>query len=157
VLDASRLDNARLFDDATAAMFDAFVQGNPNHAQDGLLASTALHEDAIFVTGENEQHRRRLKRHFPGLQVWTPDDLRDCVASLSAQRLTEAGSMASGTLSTAPFDGPGRRQRPSNCGLASWRIPSWSFPCSRWNLPRRARPSSPTSFPEMLPDNACSP
>ena len=82
VLDVSRPESATLFDEATAAMFEAFLQGNPKHSQDGLLAATALHENAILVTAENEKHcrrsggpdsdRRRRGRcwHAPGASVY---------------------------------------------------------------------------------------
>lgn len=76
VLDVSRPESATLFDETTAAMFEAFRKGNPKHSQDGLLAATAMHENAIFVTAENEKHCRRLRRHFRGLEVWALGDLR---------------------------------------------------------------------------------
>ena len=107
VLDVSRPESATLFDEATAAMFEEFRQGNPKHSQDGLLAATALHEDAILVTAENEKHRRRLRRHFRGLEVWALADLRAFLDDLETQTPIDEDAIAAGTLLTPAFTGPG--------------------------------------------------
>lgn len=107
VLDVSRPESATLFDEATAAMFGAFLQGNPKHSQDGLLAATALHENAILVTAENEKHCRRLRRHFRGLEVWALGDLRAFLEDLEAQTPIGEDAVAAGTLLVPAFTGPG--------------------------------------------------
>jgi hypothetical protein len=108
VLDVSRLDHAKLFDEATAAMYEAFVQSNRRHAEDGLLAATALREKAIFVTSE-KRARNRFMRHFAGLVLWTPEQLREYVEAEALDRETVAGQVASGSLTTPAFVGPGAR------------------------------------------------
>lgn len=107
VLDVSRLDSAILFDESTAAMFEAFRKGNPKHSQDGLLAATALHENATLVTAENEKHCRRLRRHFRGLEVCSLEDLRAFLEGLEAWTLIAGDAVAAGTLLTPAFTGPG--------------------------------------------------
>jgi hypothetical protein len=107
VLNVSRPESATLFDEATATMFEAFLQGNPKHSQDGLLAATALHENAILVTAENEKHRRRLRRHFRGLEVWALGDLRAFLEDLEARTPIGEDAIAAGALLTPAFTGPG--------------------------------------------------
>ena len=107
VLDVSRPESAVLFDEATGAMFEAFRKGNPKHTEDGLLAATALHENAILVTAESEKHRRRLRRHFPGLEVWGLKDLRAFLEELETQTAIGEDTLAAGTLMTPTFAGPG--------------------------------------------------
>jgi predicted nucleic acid-binding protein len=106
-LQASRPEHAMLFDEAMAGMFEAFRRGNPKHTQDGLLAATALHETAILVTAENEKHRRRLRRFFPGLEVWGVNDLQAFLDDLENQTPIGEFALAAGTLMTPAFVGPG--------------------------------------------------
>jgi hypothetical protein len=105
VLEVSRPESATLFDEATAGMFEAFRKGNSKHTQDGLLAATALHENAILVTAENEKHCRRLRRHFQGLEVWGLEDLRAFLEDLETQTPIGEDAVAAGTLLTPSFTG----------------------------------------------------
>ncbi len=111
VLDVSRLGSARLFDEGTAAMFEAFRHGNPKHSQDGLIAATALREGAVLVTAENVKHRRRLQAHFSGLVVWSLEDLREHMNAQSEDVQADLrGMVAAGSVITQAFVGPGETE-----------------------------------------------
>jgi predicted nucleic acid-binding protein len=74
-LDRSRLGLAAIADEETCDRIEAFQAGNPDHLEDALIAATAEHRSVILVTAERT--RERYRTHFPGLTVWSVDDLRD--------------------------------------------------------------------------------
>lgn len=118
VLDVSRLGSARLADERTSAMIEAYRQGNPKQSEDALIAATALHEDAILVT--LEKGRGRFRRAFPGLTVWSADELRDHLSSQSDPAWILASNIvASGSIVTREFKGPGRVNASARLAMGS--------------------------------------
>jgi predicted nucleic acid-binding protein len=72
VFDISRFDQAALFSEPDADLFDTLSVENPNNAEDALLALTADREGAVLVT-EDKDLRKRAKRH--GITALDPSDL----------------------------------------------------------------------------------
>lgn len=70
VLDYSRLNFARLNDDAEA--FEAFRSGNIDHTRDALIAATAQFEQCAMVTFDKRLTARARDR---GVEVLTPTEL----------------------------------------------------------------------------------
>lgn len=77
VLGTSRLDLAKLGNDAANSALDEFMEGNRRRLEDALIATTSRDREMHFATAEKS--RGRLSRHTPELVVLAVPELRDAV------------------------------------------------------------------------------
>jgi hypothetical protein len=77
VFGISRLDLANLGTDAANLALSEFMEGNQDHLEDALIATTARDREMHFATAEKS--RGRLFRHTPEFVVLSVPDLRDAV------------------------------------------------------------------------------
>lgn len=73
VLDYSRLDHARLGDEAGAEALENLRSGSLKHTKDGIIASTARSEECALVTNEKRRFPNRSREE--GIEVISTDDL----------------------------------------------------------------------------------
>ncbi|WP_420032207.1 PIN domain-containing protein [Streptomyces sp. cg28] len=73
VLDHSRLDHARLGDEAAAAALENLRSGSLKNTNDGIIASTARYEGCALVT--NEARRLPNRSREEGIEVLSTSDL----------------------------------------------------------------------------------
>lgn len=78
VLDLSRLDHARLFDDDAASRHRGFVGRSRRRAKDALILATAEAEGLPVVTCESKaRNLRRFRTWFPAVDMLGLEDLRE--------------------------------------------------------------------------------
>ena len=78
VLDLSRLDHARLFDDDGASRHRGFVGSSQRRAKDALILATAEAEGLPVVTCESKaRNLRRFRAWFPTVDLLGLEDLRE--------------------------------------------------------------------------------
>jgi rRNA-processing protein FCF1 len=88
VLDVSRLDFARLYDDTE--VFQALRSGNIEHSRDALIAVTAQYEHCALVTNDKRMAGRARER---GLTVLTSADLFAMIGFVPTNDNGAPGSM----------------------------------------------------------------
>ena len=72
IWDVSRFDQSTYGTDETNASMDAHMAGNPRHAEDALIASTASGTSDVLVTNETRL-ASKIKRAGFSVEVWSWD------------------------------------------------------------------------------------
>ena len=70
VWDVSRWDQSTYGSDEVNASIEALMGGNPNHAEDALIAASASGEADVLVTNETRLSSKNLRAGF-GVEVWS--------------------------------------------------------------------------------------
>lgn len=78
VLDRSKFDTARLFDDAGAERHRAFVGKRPRRVADALIFATAERNQLPVMTLESKRaNLARFERFFPTVRILGPSEYRE--------------------------------------------------------------------------------